>query len=299
MWGKRLHPNRRPRLSRRRLPNLPPHLPLSPLHRTHNLVAHPLNHAYARRSPRPRRQENRTPPLLPTRILPRGGSSTATGSGEGTRGLGLVSQHHVQGCHEELVASPRRGDQYGMVGVYNFRADLWRLSDVRLHSQDVDGQTIYRFSHVCALPPPSPPPSPLSPLPPLSPLSHLLSKTNLTSNIKRRAEYWTSNGVYNYWVPATSLSLAVLTVGLLYIVEEYCTQSHLSTQDYSCAMQGLRGVRRYKKFTRWVRSAFGSGVVGGGKWLWWKVSGGRSMRGRRSLVWKVEQGRRRVFIAAG
>lgn len=56
-------------------------------------------------------------------------------------------------------------------------------------------------------------------------------------------------------------------------------------------------VRVYKKYTRWVRSAFG-GVVGGGKWVWWKVSGGRSTRGRRSLVWEVEEERRRVFIAA-
>lgn len=150
---KRLHPNRRTRLSRQRLSNLPCHRPLSPHHRTHNLVAHPLNHAHARRSPRSRRQENRTPPLLPTKLLPRGGR-TATGSIAGTCGRWLVSQHHFQGRNEELGSSPRRGDQYGMVGVYNFRADLWLLSDLRLHGQDVDGQPLYRFSHVCALPPP-------------------------------------------------------------------------------------------------------------------------------------------------
>lgn len=128
----------------------------------------------------------------------------------------------------------------------------------------------------------------------LSPPSpSLKTKPNLD---KHRLNDHNPNGAYKYWPTATSLSLAVLTAGLVYIVEEYCTQSYLSTEDYSRAMQGLHVIRVYKKYTRWVRLAFG-GVVGGGKWVWWKVSGGRTMRGRRSLLWKVEEGRRRVFVA--
>lgn len=178
-----------------------------------------------------------------------------------------------------------------MAGVHHFRADLWRLSDVRLYGQDVDGYPLSRFSSVCDLPssPPLPPPSHL-------PLPLPLPKKIHTNLDKRRAEHHTTGGVYKYWSAATGLSLTVLIAGLVYIVEEYCTQSHLSTEDYSRAMQGLRVVRVYKKYTRWVRSAFGGGV-GLGKWVWWKVSGGRSMRGRRSLMWKEEEGRRRVFIA--
>ena len=49
------------------------------------------------------------------------------------------------------------------------------------------------------------------------------------------------------------LSCAVLVVGLIYIVAEYCTQSHLATEDYASACQGIKWTRRFKKYTYWFR----------------------------------------------
>ena len=85
-----------------------------------------------------------------------------------------------------------------------------------------------------------------------------------------------------------------MAAGLAYIANEYCTQSHLSTEDYGRAMSGLRHTRWFKKQTRFAR-AVPSAVLGGGKLLWWRVNGGRSVRGRRSLVWTVGT-REKLFI---
>ena len=99
--------------------------------------------------------------------------------------------------------------------------------------------------------------------------------------------YYGASGVYYYWGAATGLSLFVMSTGLVYIVEQYCTQSHISTEDYHRAMQGLRFTRWYKKHTRFVSFVPGL-LIRGGKIVFYKLSGGRSRRGRRSLVWTAE-----------
>ncbi|MCJ1266148.1 hypothetical protein MMC22_006030, partial [Lobaria immixta] len=96
------------------------------------------------------------------------------------------------------------------------------------------------------------------------------------------AEYYTAHGVYLYWGVATALSLTVMTAGLVYIAIEYCTQSHLSTERYDQAMIGLRHTRCFMKYTYYIR-AVRTFILEKGKLLWWKVNGGRSRRGRRSL----------------
>jgi len=78
-----------------------------------------------------------------------------------------------------------------------------------------------------------------------------------------------------------------MSVGLAYIVHEYCTQSHFSTEDYGRAMEGLRRTRRWKRCTRSVGVVLDL-VIKLGKVGWFKVSGGRSRRGRRSLVWTAD-----------
>ena len=65
--------------------------------------------------------------------------------------------------------------------------------------------------------------------------------------------YYRANGVKYYWGAATGMSCFFLTVGLTYIVIEYCTQSHLSTEGYDSAAKGLRATRRFKKYTVWLR----------------------------------------------
>ena len=43
-------------------------------------------------------------------------------------------------------------------------------------------------------------------------------------------------------------------MGLAYIVAEYCTQSHLATENYEDACEGMKLTRRVKKYTYWLRS---------------------------------------------
>ena len=64
---------------------------------------------------------------------------------------------------------------------------------------------------------------------------------------------YSSNSLTLCWAVATALSCAVMCIGFAYIVAEYCTQAHISTDHYGRAMQGLQTTRRYKKYTRRVR----------------------------------------------
>lgn len=66
-------------------------------------------------------------------------------------------------------------------------------------------------------------------------------------------QFYRANGIKYYWGCGTALSCVFLAAGLMYIVVEYYTQSHLNTEDYESAAQGLRKVRRFKKRTVWFR----------------------------------------------
>lgn len=87
-----------------------------------------------------------------------------------------------------------------------------------------------------------------------------------------------------YWGFGTAVSCAVLATSLAFIVVEYCTQSHLSTERYDDAMQGLRAVRRFKKYTHLFRRV-PDDVIEFVKRLYHKVFRKGSRGGRRSLVW--------------
>lgn len=82
-------------------------------------------------------------------------------------------------------------------------------------------------------------------------------------------DFYREHGVTYYWGVGTSLSCAVLVVGLAYIVAEFCTQSHLATEDFRNASEGIRFTRRFKKYTYWIRLLLG---------LWDKIL---------LLIWKV------------
>ena len=43
-------------------------------------------------------------------------------------------------------------------------------------------------------------------------------------------DYYIAHGVFVYWGSANALSMFVMSVGLAYIVHEYCTQSHFSSK---------------------------------------------------------------------
>ena len=93
-------------------------------------------------------------------------------------------------------------------------------------------------------------------------------------------------------------------VAFAFIVIEYCTQSHLSTENYADAMQGLKRTRQFKKYTAWLRDVpdFIISII---KRLWSKFIWRRSTRysqdlqagrygqgGRRSLLWTWKTKRR-------
>lgn len=65
--------------------------------------------------------------------------------------------------------------------------------------------------------------------------------------------YYRESGVSYYWGFGTGVWCVFLTAGLVSIVIEYCTQTHLSTEEYDSAAQGLRATRRLKKYTAWIR----------------------------------------------
>ncbi|KAL8716428.1 MAG: hypothetical protein Q9220_000335 [cf. Caloplaca sp. 1 TL-2023] len=97
-------------------------------------------------------------------------------------------------------------------------------------------------------------------------------------------QYYTDHGIYLTWRIATGVSLLVMTLGLSYIAFEYCTQSHLSTEDYGRAMMGLKHTRWFKKHTLFIR-VVPDAAIDLGKHVWHILTRGKARRTRRSLVW--------------
>ncbi len=65
--------------------------------------------------------------------------------------------------------------------------------------------------------------------------------------------FYRAHGILYYWGVGTGLSCAALIVGLAYIIAEYCSQSHLATEDFGNAIDGIKLTRRFKKYTYWLR----------------------------------------------
>ena len=69
------------------------------------------------------------------------------------------------------------------------------------------------------------------------------------------SQQFTSNGygITLTWVSGTSLTALVMGLAMFYITVEWCQQSHLSTEDYDDAMEGLRLTRKYRLRTMHAR----------------------------------------------
>jgi hypothetical protein len=65
---------------------------------------------------------------------------------------------------------------------------------------------------------------------------------NITNNSK----------VGEFWIMGTVISSVFMGVGMIYVVSEWCLQSHLSTESYHDAMTGLYRVRMFRRFTFWM-----------------------------------------------
>ncbi|KAL8788935.1 MAG: hypothetical protein Q9195_007050 [Heterodermia aff. obscurata] len=129
--------------------------------------------------------------------------------------------------------------------------------------------------------------------------SRLSSRDAIRKFVLRPCEAFNSAwGVNYFWGAATALSITVMSAGLAYIAVEYCTQSHLSTDDYARAMQGLKQTRRFKRYTLLFR-AVPDAIIKAAKLLSYKSSGGRTRPGRRSLVWTVKTRGHMDFFRGG
>lgn len=60
-------------------------------------------------------------------------------------------------------------------------------------------------------------------------------------------------GIQKYWIIGTVISCVFMGLGIIYIVIEWCLQSHLSTEDYENAMRGLQMARRFRRSIAWMR----------------------------------------------
>ncbi|KAK5737036.1 hypothetical protein LTR17_006997 [Elasticomyces elasticus] len=68
----------------------------------------------------------------------------------------------------------------------------------------------------------------------------------------------TSNDVRRFWIAGTTIGVTVMSTAMIYIVVEWCLQSHLSTANAAHAAQGLQRVRRFRHMAypvRWLAHA--------------------------------------------
>jgi hypothetical protein len=103
------------------------------------------------------------------------------------------------------------------------------------------------------------------------------------------SQWQNSEGVNlsKFWTLGTVISSVFMGIGMIYIVIEWCLQAHLSTESYKDAMNGLWRVRRFRRFTFWLRfpASFAVIVVNNlGRNL-----GIRKSRKRKTLIWKREE----------
>lgn len=99
------------------------------------------------------------------------------------------------------------------------------------------------------------------------------------------ADYYRAAGVIVYWSTATALPCFIMSIGFAFVVLEWCTQSHLSSEDYGKASRGLRRTRWFKKHTAWFRDIPEVLIELVLKVRYNLVCGHAERPGRRSLVW--------------
>lgn len=108
--------------------------------------------------------------------------------------------------------------------------------------------------------------------------------------------YYRSAGVVVYWATGTTLSCFIMSIGFTFIVAEWCSQSHLSSDNYDKASRGLRRTRWFKKHTAWFRDT-PEVLIEIVLKVRYKLVRGRA--GRRSLVWTAKTKERRPEITHG
>lgn len=101
-----------------------------------------------------------------------------------------------------------------------------------------------------------------------------------------------AHGIALYWGSGTALSLVILSFALLFIIAEWCSQSHLFTMNFEAARRGLRRTRWWKYHTVWLRRAPNAVIesVIVVSWILFELVRklNREEHGRRSLIWSAE-----------
>ncbi|KAL1633856.1 hypothetical protein SLS56_002737 [Neofusicoccum ribis] len=59
-----------------------------------------------------------------------------------------------------------------------------------------------------------------------------------------------------YWSAGTAVGTAIMSFSMMYVVSEWCQQSHLSTENYAAAARGLHRTRAYRRLTYPLRLAW-------------------------------------------
>ena len=84
-------------------------------------------------------------------------------------------------------------------------------------------------------------------------------------------QYYKSYGIERSWMLGTLIACVFLGIGLIYVVEQWCRQSFLWTQDWDSAMEGLSRVRTWKWATttlpRQVVAWVAGCMVKAGRWV--------------------------------
>ncbi|KAE9366555.1 hypothetical protein N431DRAFT_417354 [Stipitochalara longipes BDJ] len=91
------------------------------------------------------------------------------------------------------------------------------------------------------------------------------------------AKSWTGPSVQGHWITALCLTLVIMLVSFVFIIIEWCTQSHMATHSYVKAMQGLARTRTFKRLTSPISELMDFAITK------FKLLFGRR---RRSLVWR-------------
>lgn len=91
------------------------------------------------------------------------------------------------------------------------------------------------------------------------------------------------------WATGTVLAVSVMGISMIYVVAEWCLQSHLSTENYSSACRGLQRVRRFRRLTHPICNALHP-VIATIAALGTRIEGllGLSYRHQKSLRWTKE-----------
>lgn len=112
-------------------------------------------------------------------------------------------------------------------------------------------------------------------------------------------DVYKAHGISFYWGFGTAISLLVLIMAALFIIAEWCSQSHLSTMRYDAAKRGLMSTRSWKYHTVWLRRALHAIIECVIVAIWAIIGlisrGNGAKHGRRSLIWsaKIKHRRRR------